>query len=79
MTRHQGQLEGLLLAVVVATITALALGGMWRVSELAEHQPGEACEQVALVQKESLAQVMTLALALVALRRLMAGGADPPN
>ena len=31
-----------------------------------------------MVQKDSLAQVMTLALALVALRRLMAGGSDPP-
>jgi hypothetical protein len=78
VTRQQGQLEGLLLALVVTAAVALSLGGVWRISELAEHQPGEACEQVALVQKESLAQVMTLALALLALRRLMAGGGGPP-
>jgi hypothetical protein len=68
----------MLLAVVVLAASGLAVGGVWRVSELAEDAQAPACEQVAMVQKDSLAQVMTLALALVALRRLMAGGSDPP-
>lgn len=77
--RHQGRLEGLLLSVVVLAASGLAVGGVWRVSELAESAQGSACEQVALMQKDSLAQVVTLALALVALRRLAAGSSDPPE
>jgi hypothetical protein len=76
--RHQGRLEGLLLSVVVIAASGLAVGGVWRISELAEEAQSSACEQVAMVQRDSLAQVMTLALALVALRRLMAGGPNPP-
>ena len=76
--RHQGRLEGLLLAVAVIAASGLAVGGVWRISELAEDAQIPACEQVAMVQRDSLAQVMTLALALVALRRLMAGDPGPP-
>jgi hypothetical protein len=77
--RHQGRLEGLLLSVVVLAASGLAVGGVWRVSELAETAQAPACEQVAMMQKDSLAQVVTLALALVALRRLAAVGSDPPG
>ena len=77
--RHHGRLEGLLLAVVVTAASGLALGGVWRISEVAEHGRTEACEAVAAAQKDSLAQVVSLSLALVALRRLTAGGADPPT
>jgi hypothetical protein len=76
--RNHGRLEGLLLAVVVTAASGLALGGMWRVSEVAEHGRIEACEAVATAHKDSLAQVISLALALVALRRLTADGTDPP-
>lgn len=76
--RNHGRLEGLLLAVAVTAASGLAIGGVWRISEVAEHGRIEACEAVATAQKDSLAQVVSLALALVALRRLMAGGTDPP-
>ena len=78
MTRDRGRLEGLLLAIVVTAASGLAIGGVWRISEVAEHGRQDACEALSIAQKDSLGQVVALALALVALRRLSMGGEDPP-
>lgn len=77
--RHHGRLEGLLLAIAVTAAAGLALGGFWRVSEVAEHSKPEVCEAIVDVHKNSLSQVVALALALVALRRLASGGQEPPG
>jgi len=79
VTRDRGRLEGLLLAIVVTAASGLAVGGVWRVAEVAEQGRNDACQAVALAQKDSLGQVVALALALIALRRLVIGGADPPT
>lgn len=77
--RHHGRLEGLLLAVVVVAASALAVGGVWQVSQITGHMDEAECRVVAEAHKDSLAQVVSLALALVALRRLASGGQDPPS
>lgn len=76
--RHHGRLEGLLLSVVVTAAAALSVGGFWRVSQVAEIKGSEACAQLANSHKDTLAQVISLALALVALRRVQGNGQDPP-
>jgi hypothetical protein len=78
-SRHRGRLEGILLTVVVTAASALAVGGVWRVTEIAEHNKGEACEAVATAHKDTLGQVVALALALVALRKLSMAEEDPPT
>jgi hypothetical protein len=77
--RHQGRLEGLLLAVVVVTASALAVGGVWQVSKITDHSGRDHCRLVAEVHKDTLAEVVSLALALMALRRLASGGLGPPK
>lgn len=77
--RHHGRLEGLLLAVVVVAASALAVGGFWQVSKITNHADEVECRVVAEAHKDSLAQVVSLALALVALRRLSSSGQDPPR
>lgn len=77
--RHHGRLEGLLLSVVVVAASALAIGGVWQVSQITGHADEGKCQVVAEAHKNSLAQVISLALALVALRRLASGGQDPPR
>lgn len=77
--RHHGRLEGILLSVVVVASSALAVGAVWQVSQTSWRADESKCRLVAEVHKESLAQVTSLALALLALRRLAAIGQDPPG
>jgi hypothetical protein len=78
VTRDHGRLEGLLLAICVTAASGLAVGGVWRIAEVAELGNEDACQAVAVAQKDSLGQVVALALGLIALRRLVIGGQDPP-
>jgi formate hydrogenlyase subunit 3/multisubunit Na+/H+ antiporter MnhD subunit len=77
--RHHGRLEGMLLAVAVVAASALAVGGVWRVAQITGTAEEAECRVVAEAHKDSLAQVVSLALALVALRRMASGGDDPPK
>jgi hypothetical protein len=77
--RHHGRLEGLLLSVAVVAASALAVGGVWQMSDLTSKADAQECRLVADMHKDSLAQVVSLALALVALRRVGGGGQDPPR
>lgn len=77
--RHHGRLEGLLLSVVVLAASGLAVGGFWRVSQITGKASPAHCEAITEVHSDSLAKVLTLALALVALRRLTNGGQGPPT
>lgn len=77
--RHHGRLEGLLLSVVVVSASALAVGGVWHVGQLTKDVTDAECQLVAQTHRDSLSQVVALALALVALRKLSMGGQDPPG
>ena len=77
--RHHGRLEGLLLAVAVVAASTLAVGGVWQLSGLTSRADVDECRLVADTHKDSLAQVVSLALALVALRRMGGVGQDPPR
>jgi len=77
--RHHGRLEGLLLSVVVVSASALAVGGVWQVSQVTKDATDAECQLVAQTHRDSLGQVVALALALVALRKLSMGGQDPPG
>jgi hypothetical protein len=77
--RHNGRLEGLLLAVAVVAASALAVGGVWQLSGLTSRADADECRLVADTHKDSLAQVVSLALALAALRRVGGGGQDAPR
>jgi hypothetical protein len=77
--RHHGRLEGLLLAVAVTAAVGLALGGVWRISHIAENSSPQFSEAVAISQRDALVQVVSLVRALVESRRCPSGGQDPPK
>jgi hypothetical protein len=77
--RHNGRLEGLLLSVVVIAASYLAIGGFWHVTSVTKQTSDSECKMLTESHSDTLAQVVTLALALVALRRLTPGGEDPPK